>query len=262
MRKIKLTIAYDGTDYFGWAKQKNRPTIQGVLENTIAELTGKYVELFGSSRTDAGVHALGQVAHFEIDCPVPTENLARAVNNKLPQSISIISAEQVKPDFDAIKNTKSKMYRYWIYTGVNRPVLQAHYCWYYPYKLDSAVMAQAAQYLIGEHDFKSFASAADKRSSSIRTILRCDVQSAPEISYAYHRAANVNERSSLPWICIDVEADGFLYNMVRNIVGTLVEVGRGRYKPEKVEKILKACNRSSAGPIAPPHGLCLMWIRY
>jgi len=244
LRKIKLTIAYDGYSYHGWQIQPGHPTIEQTIEDAIANLTGQKVELTGASRTDAGVSALGQVATFQIDSPIPTENLAKAITHRLPQDITIIEAVEVPLDFDVIRDVKSKLYRYTIFNGEVRPVLQIRHCWHIPEKLDVAAMSKAASFLIGKKDFKSFASAADKRESSVRTIFHCDASKAND------------------WVYIDVEGDGFLYNMVRNIVGTLVEAGIGRMKPEKMAEILEAKARSAAGLIAPAEGLCLMWIKH
>lgn len=244
LRKIKLVIQYDGTCYHGWATQPGMPTIQGTICQAIEKLTGIPVDVQGSSRTDAGVHALGQVASFSIDSPVPTENLVRALNNLLPDDIAILQAVDVPETFDPISDTQSKIYRYTIYTGSVRPVLQIRYCWHRPGTLDIASMAEATGVLIGTHDFKSFASAGDQRLSSVRTVLKCDVHGKDQFIY------------------FDVQADGFLYNMVRNIVGTLVEVGRGRWTAADIRQILAAQNRAEAGPIAPASGLCLMEIYY
>jgi tRNA pseudouridine38-40 synthase len=244
IRKIKLKISYDGTAYHGWAAQPGMPTIHGTVSDAIEKLTGLRVELLGSSRTDAGVHALGQVAAFNIDSPVPTENLLRAINNLLPEDIAILEVTEVPETFDPISDTQSKIYRYTINTAPVRPVMGIRYCWHRPGNLDVDAMAAAAARLLGRKDFKSFASAADTRESSVRTILKCDVSSDDVGIY------------------IDVQADGFLYNMVRNIVGTLVEVGRGRWMPGDIDNILEAKDRSAAGPIAPAAGLCLMEIFY
>jgi tRNA pseudouridine38-40 synthase len=243
-RKLKLTISYDGTAYHGWAAQPGIETVHGTLAGAIEKLTGCRVELLGSSRTDAGVHAIGQVAAFTIDNPVPTENFARALNNLLPDNIAIIEAVEVPESFDPISDTKSKIYRYTIYTGSVRPVMQIRYCWHRPGRLDIGAMQAAAKKLLGTHDFKSFACAADTRQSSIRTVIKCEVSGEGD------------------WLTFDVQADGFLYNMVRNIVGTLVEVGRGRWTAENIEKILAARDRAEAGPIAPAGGLCLVEIFY
>ena len=265
VRNIKLTISYDGSGYHGWQTQPGRKTIQKTLTDAIQNLIGSEVRVHAASRTDAGVSALGQVALVQIDSPIPTENLAEAITHRLPQDIAVTEAVEVPIGFDLIGVVKSKLYRYIIFTGRPRPVLKIRHCWHLPApleipqkeakpkkgrfltgpaKLDTAAMAQAAKTLVGKKDFKSFAAAADKRESSVRTILRCDITAQNQ------------------WIYVDVEGDAFLYNMVRNIVGTLVEVGTGRCKPEKIKQILEAKDRKAAGPIAPANALCLMWIKY
>jgi tRNA pseudouridine38-40 synthase len=244
LRNIKLTIHYDGSRYHGWASQPGKPTIQGTMEDALERLLCDAVDVNGSSRTDAGVSALGQVANIKVDSPVPVQNFTKALNKLLPPDIAIAEAVEVDADFDAISSTRSKLYRYTIYTGHVRPVLEVSHCWHWPGQLNVEAMAQAAKVLVGAHDFKSFASASDKRSSSVRTLMCCNVW-------------REGDR-----ILFDTEASGFLYNMVRNIVGTLVEVGRGRWKPDDVKKILDARDRKAAGPIAPASGLCLMWIKY
>ena len=244
VRNIKLTVTYDGSNYHGWQTQPGRKTIQGILTEAIQNLIGCEVTVHGASRTDAGVSALGQVALVQIDSPIPTENLAEAITHRLPQDIAVTEAVEVPIGFDLIGAVKSKLYRYTIFTGRLRPVLQIKHCWHLPTELDTAAMAQAAKTLVGKKDFKSFAAAADKRESSVRTIFRCDVTAENE------------------WIYVDVQGDAFLYNMVRNIVGTLVEVGTGRWPLEKMEEILEAKDRKAAGPIAPAAGLCLMRVRY
>jgi tRNA pseudouridine38-40 synthase len=243
IRNIKLVIHYDGTNYHGWASQPETATVQGTIEEVIEKLTGQPVKVYGSSRTDAGVHALGQVANFRINSPVPTENFSNALNNLLPQDITIADVCEMPDDFDAISDTVEKRYDYLINTTPIRPVL-ARNQWHRPGQLDIGKMHQAAQKLVGKKDFKSFASAADQRESSVRTITLCQVEQEGDV------------------IKISVAADGFLYNMVRNIVGTLVEVGRGRWEPEIIDTILEAKDRNAAGPIAPASGLCLMEIFY
>jgi len=244
IRKIKLTVQYDGSRYSGWQVQPGKRTIQGELVEALSNLVGVRIHVHGASRTDAGVSALGQVGLFEIDSPIPTGNFADAINDRLPHEIVVTSAEEVSRDFDLLGSVKSKLYRYTIYTGRYRPVLRLNQSWHMPKKLDDGAMNQAAQLLVGKKDFKSFASAADRRESSVRTIFRCDVTTEDK------------------WIYVNVEGDGFLYNMVRNIVGTLVEVGVGRWKPEKINEILEAKDRTAAGRLAPPQGLCLIWIKY
>jgi tRNA pseudouridine38-40 synthase len=245
LRNIKLTIQYDGSGFSGWQKQPGKKTIEAELMSALGNLfCCEDIKINGSSRTDAGVSALGQVANIFVDTPIPTDRMAKAISIYLPKEIAVTDAVDVPNEFDAISDTKSKSYRYSIYTGKTRPVLEVHHCWHRPGKLDIAPMQEAAKKFVGEKDFKSFATAADKRSSSVRTIYKCEV---------------IQDKD---WFYVDVEANGFLYNMVRNIVGTLVEIGRGRWQPDVIDKILEAKNRTSAGPIAPAQGLCLMWIRY
>jgi tRNA pseudouridine38-40 synthase len=243
-RTVKLTIAYDGTDYSGWQIQPGQRTIQGELTEVISNLVGAEVRVFGASRTDAGVSALGQAGLLQLDSPIPTENLAQAITHKLPQDIAVLEAEEVPEGFDLIGGARSKLYQYLIYTGQTRPVLEIRHCWHLPAKLDVGAMQEAASKLVGKQNFKSFAAAADKRESSVRMIFRCDI---------------IEEGQ---WLYFEVEGDGFLYNMVRNIVGTLVDVGCGRIAPEQIETIIRAKDRRAAGGIAPPQGLCLMWVKY
>jgi len=244
IRKIKLTIQYDGSRYSGWQIQPGKRTIQGELVEALSNLVRVRTHIHGASRTDAGVSALGQVGLFEIDSPIPTKNFAEAINDRLPDEIVVTSTEEAPRGFDLFGDVKSKLYRYAIYTGRYRPVLRLNQSWHMPKKLDAGAMNQAAQLLVGTKDFKSFASSSDRRKSSVRTIFRCDVTAEDK------------------WIYVNVEGDGFLYNMVRNIVGTLVEVGVGRWKPGKVSDILEAKARTAAGRLAPAQGLCLMWIKY
>jgi len=244
VRNIKLTIEYDGSNYHGWQIQPQRRTVQGELIKAISELIGWKVRVCGASRTDAGVSAVGQVALIQIDSPIPTKNLAKAINDRLPSDIAVREAVEIPMGFGIIGAVKNKLYRYTIYTGKTPPVLQIRHCWHMPAKLNIAAMAEAAKTLVGTMDFKSFATAGDKRENKVRTIFRCDVATEDD------------------WVYIDVEGDSFLYNMVRNIVGTLVEVGIGRWKPEKMSEVLQAKDRRAAGPMAPAAGLCLMRIEY
>ncbi len=280
IRNVKLTICYDGSEYHGWQIQPGLRTVQGVLTDVIRSLLGDKVRICGASRTDAGVSALGQVGLIQIDSPIPTENLARAITDRLPEDIAVTEAVEVPMGFNVIGAVKSKLYRYTIFTGPVRPVLHRKHCWHVPSRLDVPAMDKAAKLLVGRKDFKSFASAKDAREDTVRTLFRCDVtllsldrdtsyekaMSAsddtnsvvtPSTQYAIRDTQYVNN-----WIYIDVEGDSFLYNMVRNIAGTLVEVGIGRWKPEKINEILAAKDRTAAGPLAPAAGLCLMWIEY
>jgi len=248
LRNVKLTIAYDGSRYHGWQVQPGFATVQETIQEAVRGLIGPDVRLFGASRTDAGVHALGQAGLIQIDSPIPTKNLARAITGRLPDDIAIVRAEDVRMGFDLIGEVTNKLYRYTIFCGRVRPVLHRNFCWHVPSALDVSAMAAAAQALVGKKDFKSFASVADNRQNSVRTVFRCDV------------TEKIEEGNR--WVHVEVEGDGFLYNMVRNIVGSLVEVGVGRWEPARIAQALEAKDRRAAGPIAPPNGLCLMWVQY
>jgi len=248
LRNVKLTIAYDGSRYHGWQVQPGFATVQETIQEAVRRLIGPDVRLFGASRTDAGVHALGQAGLIQIDSPIPTKNLARAITGRLPDDIAIVRAEDVRMGFDLIGEVTNKLYRYTIFCGRVRPVLHRNFCWHVPSALDVSAMAAAAQALVGKKDFKSFASVADNRQNSVRTVFRCDV------------TEKIEEANR--WVHVEVEGDGFLYNMVRNIVGSLVEVGVGRWEPARIAQALEAKDRRAAGPIAPPNGLCLMWVQY
>jgi tRNA pseudouridine38-40 synthase len=247
-RKIRFTIAYDGTDYHGWQVQPGVKTVQETLCQAATSLIGHKVHVHGASRTDAGVHALGQVGLIETVTPIPTENFPKALNDRLPHDIAVLDASEPPWNFDLIGDVQRKLYRYTLYAGAIRPVLDVRYCWHLPVSVDTAAMHAAAQLLVGTHDFRSFASAADRRESTVRTIFRCDVVREP------------GDRQD--WIHVEVEGDGFLYNMVRNIVGTLVDIGHGRWEPAMMAAILEAKDRTAAGQLAPPSGLCLVWIKY
>lgn len=247
-RKIKLTIAYDGTGYHGWQVQPGLPTVQETLCQAATALIGRRTHVHGASRTDAGVHALGQAGLIEVISPIPTENFPRALTDRLPAGLAVLDAGEVDKKFDLMGDVTCKLYRYTICVSKQRPVLQMRYCWHLPGQIELEAMQRAAQTLVGTHDFRSFASAADKRQSSVRTVFSCAV--TPVTDATNH------------WIHIDVQGDGFLYNMVRNIVGTLVDIGHGRWAPDKLPEILAARDRSAAGQLAPASGLCLQWIRY
>lgn len=257
--RYKLTIAYRGTRYHGWQQQgvtpnwkgetppegEGIPTIQEVLRRTITDVVRHPVVIVGSSRTDAGVHAKGQVAHFDTTAvQIPMEGLRRAVNARLPDDVLVRSIEQVPETFDAIRSTASKRYQYLIWNAIDRNCFAADLSWHRWQTLDIDAMAAAAQVLVGEHDFASFAKPGHGRETTVRTVLACDV----------------SRRG--PRVVIGVEGTGFLWNMVRIIVGTLAEVGQGRYTPEDVRQMLESRDRRSAGSTAPPHGLYLQWIKF
>jgi len=244
-RNIKLTIAYDGSGYHGWQRQRSGIiTVQEVLENGIVRVVNHAVALRGAGRTDAGVHAAGQVANFRTDHAIPADRLAHAINSRLPRDIAVKRATDVSDDFDAITSARSNLYRYTVYNGRLLPPQAEKYGCHFYHPCQLAPMRQAAALLLGEHDFASFASTGSGRQSTIRTLLCCQVWRK------YH------------WLYFDLEGTGFLYHMVRNIVGTLLEIGRGHWPQEKVSQILAAGVRSCAGPMVPPNGLTLQWVHY
>jgi tRNA pseudouridine38-40 synthase len=242
---MKLVIAYDGTAYHGWQRQPNATTVQGRLEEVFTEVLGGAVKIHGASRTDAGVHAEGQVAEFRTATRIPDAAIAEMANGRLPGDIVIKSIETVRDGFDSSRDAVCKIYHYRIFTAPLREVIEFRRRWHYPYTLDAERMAAAARYWVGTHDFKAMASARDEREDSIRTIY-------------WLRAERVGEDEAVVSVC----ADRFMYNMVRNIVGTLVEIGRGRWPVERAAEILASRDRTTAGPTAPPEGLCLMQIFY
>ena len=241
---IKLTIAYDGTHFKGWQRQANGKTIQGEIEKAIEKVFGKHHVLYGASRTDSGVHAKAQVANFKINSSIPTSKIPTALNACLSEDIAIIKAEEAGADFHSRFDAKIKHYRYFILNSRNRDPFNEKYSWRVPYKLNVPLVRKEAKVLIGKHDFKSFQATDKIERSSVRKISRLSIK---------------KEKNQL---IVDIEADGFLYNMVRNIVGTLVDIGRG-YLPEgSMKKILKAKDRTKAGPTAPAKGLFLVEAKY
>lgn len=246
MRTIRLTVAYDGTDYHGWQRQiDGLPTVQGTLEPIIARVVDHPVDLCAAGRTDAGVHALGQTVHFRTESPIPTENIRRAVDSRLPRDIVLLNASDAPAGFHATRSAVGKLYRYCLHHSSLRPTLRARFVWHWWRELDDDRLRAAAAHLVGRHDFSAFeSSGGTPRLTKVRTIFRLDV------------AREGDE------VRIDVEGDGFLYNMVRNIVGTLLEVGRGHRPVDWVAQALASRDRTKAGPTAPPQGLCLMWVKY
>jgi tRNA pseudouridine38-40 synthase len=244
MRNIKLTLAYDGTDFHGWQRQPGVRTIQEVLEDALTQLTGTRPATNASGRTDAGVHALGQVVHFLTVSRHSNETFVRALNALLPQDLRVLAAEEKPQAFHATLDARSKRYRYAIDNGAIADVFQLRYCWHVHRPLDAAAMARAGRFLLGRHDFHSFETEWPNRTSSVRTIFDLTV-----------------ERSG-SFVTIEVEADGFLYNMVRSIVGTLMLVGAGKRAEEWVADVLAGENRVLAGPTAPAKGLFLEKVDY
>jgi tRNA pseudouridine38-40 synthase len=246
MRNFKLIISYDGTDFFGWQRQKGFRTVQQVLEEVLATLSGGIpIRCHASGRTDAGVHAVGQVVHFHSEIKLTPHRLLRALNGLLPRDVVVRSSEEVPLEFDASRSAKRKLYRYVINDGEVADVFMRRYAWHFPYRrLDDRAMQDASRCLVGQHDFRCFETEWPNRKSSVRTITYLRVNRAGE------------------YVWVDVEADGFLYNMVRSITGTLVNVGREYWPIEQVEQILKGGQRTEAGQTAPPQGLYLMRVTY
>jgi tRNA pseudouridine38-40 synthase len=245
MHNIKLVISYDGTDFSGWQTQPEYRTVQETLEKAIAELTGEErISLNASGRTDAGVHAVGQVANFYTATHHSAEVIVRAVNARLPADVTIRDAADVPQVFDANHDALRKMYRYVIHDGPVPDIFLRRYCCHSRHPLDAEAMRRAAQCLKGRHDFRCFETDWPNRMSSVRTITHLGLSRLGE------------------WLWLDVEADGFLYNMVRAIAGTLMNVGRGHWPESQVAAILEAGERKLAGPTAPASGLFLMRVTY
>ena len=249
MRNLKLILAYDGCDFSGWQVQPDAATIQGTLASAIGRLTGENVLPQGSGRTDAGVHALAQVASFTSQSPIPAGNLVKALNDILPAAIRVLQAEEVPPSFHARKSARAKTYHYRIYCGRTCPPFLARYVWHFPFPLDEASMQQAAEFILGEHDFTSFAAVdperrEDREVSNVRTVF-----------------ASGWERKGDEFV-YRVRGRGFLHHMVRNLVGTFVLVGKGTLQPDDLAKILQARDRSAAGATAPAGGLYLESVEY
>jgi tRNA pseudouridine38-40 synthase len=245
MRTIRLSIEYDGTNYQGWQVQPKGPTIQGILEEKIGLLTGQPVQLFGSGRTDSGVHALGQVAHFKTESRMDIGTIQRALNSLLPHDIVIQKAEEMEGDFHARKHSRSKIYEYRILNRNLRSAFHREYVWHIPQKLDLTEMKEATRSLIGEHDFAAFRTVGSPTRTTVRRVIRAE----------WKRGQNGLLR-------FEIEANGFLKQMVRSIVGTLVEVGKGRMRAADLRKILNSRDRSEAGPTAPAQGLFLKEVKY
>jgi tRNA pseudouridine38-40 synthase len=253
MRNFKIVLAYDGSEFSGWQIQPDAATIQGTLASAIGRVTGEKVLPQGSGRTDAGVHAFGQVATFALESPIPPQNLVKALNDMLPPSIRVIEATEAPLEFHARKSAHAKTYRYRIYRGAVCPPFLARYVWHYPYPLDEDAIRQAASFVIGEHDFTSFAAVDSERGREDEiSDLRSNVRRV---------FASTWERIGEELLYV-VRGSGFLHHMVRNLVGTFVLVGKRTLKPEDVATILEARNRSAAGATAPASGLYLVSVEY
>ena len=246
-RAFRLTLAYEGTRYSGWQSQPERPTVQGTLAGAIAAVSGETILPRGSSRTDAGVHALGQVVAFETGAGHDAGTWVRALNARLPADITVIDGDEVPRGFDPVRGAVSKVYRYRIHDAPFRPVLSRHLVWRWKSRLDLAAMQSAAEVLVGEHDFTSFETTPSTRLSKVRTIHALEVSRPP---------VDADAPGAEVWI--EIEGNGFLYNMVRIIAGSLVMVGSGRRTRDWLAGVLAARSRPTAGPTAPPEGLVLL----
>ncbi|MGN1269691.1 MAG: tRNA pseudouridine(38-40) synthase TruA [Clostridia bacterium] len=244
MRNIKLTIEYDGKDFNGWQKQPNRLNIQGEIEKAIQAITGEEVELIGSGRTDAGVHAFAQVANFKINSNFPIEKMATAINSQLKQSIRIQKAEEVSEDFHSRYHCHKKTYMYIIDNSEQGTAIYRNLSYHISQPLNIEKMQKAAIYIVGEHDFSCFKSSGTSSKSSVRTIYEAKVLKEQER------------------VIIKLTGNGFLYNMVRIIAGTLVDVGLEKIQPEELENIINSKNRQKAGKTLPPQGLFLASVEY
>lgn len=244
MRCFKATIEYDGTDLHGFQYQVGQRTVQGDLEAALAALTGGPVRVHGAGRTDAGVHALGQVVGFRAETRIPTERLAAAMNSALPRDIRVVAAEEVDEGFHARFSARGRVYVYVVLNRDQASAVFGRYTWHVPGALDVEAMAKAAGFLEGVHDFRAWANETSEVDSTVREVTRCSVR----------RARGV--------VLVRVEANAFLRGMVRNIVGTLVQVGQGRRRPEEFGAITASLRRDNAGPSAPAQGLCLVKVLY
>jgi tRNA pseudouridine38-40 synthase len=253
MRNLKLEIEYDGTHYYGWQVQNSKTakvnycrtkTIQHVLEQVLSKILQEKIKLIVAGRTDSGVHALGQAANFKTRSQMPFEKLRWGLNGLLPQDIKVTRISKVSADFNSRFSAKSKLYRYTILNRKYSSALLANQVYFCHYPLDLALMRREAKFLLGKHNFKSFQATEARVRNPIRRIKQIKISKIKDFVY------------------IDIQADSFLYNMVRNIVGTLLEIGRGRFKEGSMQKILKAHNRKLAGPTVPAKGLCLLKVKY
>lgn len=250
IRNLKLTLAYDGHDFAGWQVQPERATIQGTLLSAIEHLCGKTTLPQGSGRTDAGVHALAQVATVQISSPIPIANLRTALNDVLPASIRVLSVEEAAPDFHARKSATAKTYRYRIYRDEICPPFLARYAYHHPYRLDENAMAASAAEVEGEHDFTSFAAVDPERGRE-----NAEVSNVRTIYFSQWKRDGCE-------LIYSVRGNGFLHHMVRNLVGTFLMIGKGTVSKDDLRRILEARNRSAAAATAPASGLYLVSVEY
>ena len=247
LRTFRGTLEYDGSEFSGWQVQPGRRTVQGAVQDALARIVGASVPVLAAGRTDAGVHALGQGISFRVATAIPPRDLARALNALLPPDASVVDLEAAPPGFHAIRDAAGKIYRYQILCGGPRRPSRRRDAWWMPKRLDAAAMRRAARGLVGRRDFASFRTnpgVENDRGTTVRTLRRLDV------------------RRTADGVVLEFEGDGFLYNMVRSIVGTLVQVGRGTWTAARVGEALLARDRRAAGPTAPPHGLTLVSVSW
>jgi tRNA pseudouridine38-40 synthase len=243
-RIIRLDVAYDGTDFSGWQLQPVVRTVQGVLESALAPMEGHPVRVHGAGRTDAGVHARGQVCHFTTTGRIPLTGYVKGLNARLPPDVAILEAREAAPDFHSRFSARGKHYRYTIWNAPERHPLQARFTWHRKQPLELAALQAGAGYFLGVQDFEAFRAASCEREHAVRHLWRLDVARAGQL------------------VWFDLEASGFLKQMVRVVVGSLVEVGRGKVPPEWIAEVLASRDRTTAGPTAPACGLCLEEVYY
>ncbi len=241
--RVRAVVAYDGTDYQGFQRQANGPTVQEVLESALAHVTGEEVTVLAAGRTDAGVHAEGQVIAFDTEWRHPLEALLRALNALLPPDVAVREVAEAAPDFHPRYDARSRRYRYTVYNHPIRSPLARRTSLHVPVALDVEAMQATARLIRGEHDFAAFGQ-PPKGENTVRRVMRAEWGGEP------------------PWLYFDIEADAFLYRMVRSLVGTMLQVGSGQMTVEAFEEVLTSRDRSKAGPTAPPHGLCLVEVKY
>jgi tRNA pseudouridine38-40 synthase len=262
---LRLILSYDGAEFAGWQVQPGRSTVQGTLALAIGRLTGENVLPQGSGRTDSGVHALAQVASFTTVSAIPVENWVRALNDILPASIRVLEATEAAPEFHARKSARAKTYRYRIHRGAICPPFLARYVWHYPYPLEESMMADAADVVVGEHNFTSFAAVDPER---VERMAAEENGSRSSVRTNSVRINNVRTIFSSSWrregeeLIYTVRGSGFLHHMVRNLVGTFVLVGKGTVSREDLHRVLEARERAAAGPTAPASGLYLVEVEY
>jgi tRNA pseudouridine38-40 synthase len=244
-RNIRLVVEYDGTDLAGWQRQDNAPTVQEHVEAALAEMTQSAVTVTGASRTDAGVHALGQVCNFKTDADIPLHGFRRGLNGLLPESIAVVAADEVPADFNSRFSARGKHYRYTVLARPDRSPVLRRRAWHRSRPIDTAPMRAAAAHLVGEHDFTSFRAVGCSANSAVREITEVEISEGDPGE-----------------VVIDVRGNAFLRNMVRIVAGTLVEVGEGRRQASEIPEILTRRDRESAGQTAPARGLCLVQVFY